>query len=204
MADPRRPDALLFDLGGVVIDLDFGRVLARWAELADVDPAQLEERFSFDEAYERHERGQIDAARFFASLRATLGVDLTDAELLDGWNDVYLGPIAEVVELLGTIADRFPLYAFTNSNRSHEAHWSTRFESELAPFREVFVSSTIGLRKPEPEAFAHIASAIGVSLDRIHFFDDLEENVSAAEAVGMTATLVRSPEDVVGTIARWD
>ena len=74
--------------------------------------------------------------------------------------------------LLGTIARRLPLYALTNSNRTHQAFWTIRYAEVLKSFRRVFVSSEMGLRKPEPAAFAAIAAAIDVPLERILFFDD--------------------------------
>ena len=86
-------DVLLFDLGGVVIDIDFGRCMARWATRAGLDPEDVAARFSFDAAYEEHERGTLDAAGYFESLRQLLSVDVADRELLEGWNDIYLGEV---------------------------------------------------------------------------------------------------------------
>jgi len=76
--------ALLFDLGGVVITLDFQRVFNRWAFVAGCEAASLAGRFSQDDAYARHERGEIDAAGYFARLRSTLGIELSDEQFLDG------------------------------------------------------------------------------------------------------------------------
>jgi glucose-1-phosphatase len=74
--------------------------------------------------------------------------------------------------LLAKAAGCFPLYAFTNSNREHEQYWSKQFSGILSNFKKVYVSSTIGLRKPEAEAYDYVVRAIGVSADRIVFFDD--------------------------------
>jgi HAD superfamily hydrolase (TIGR01509 family) len=82
--------------------------------------------------------------------------------LLDGWNSILVGEMPGV----------FPLYAFTNSNREHEQYWSKQFSGILSNFKEVYVSSTIGLRKPEANAYDYVVRAIGVSADRIVFFDD--------------------------------
>jgi glucose-1-phosphatase len=50
-------DALLFDLGGVVIEIDFGRTVTSWAAAGGVPVDTLRARFAFDHVYERHERG---------------------------------------------------------------------------------------------------------------------------------------------------
>jgi glucose-1-phosphatase len=71
----------------------------------------------------------------------------------------------------------------------------------LGYFREVFLSSTIGLRKPDAEAFDHIVSAIGVPAQRIVFFDDLIENIDGARARGLTAVHVMSTDDIANALA---
>ena len=58
----REYDALLFDFGGVIAEIDFGRVVSHWAAAAGVPLAQVRERFSHGEAYQRHEVGAIDMA----------------------------------------------------------------------------------------------------------------------------------------------
>ena len=198
---PDSVDALLFDLGGVIIEIDFDRVLARWALHAGRDPAALKPRFTFDRAYERHERGEIAAAAYFASLRVSLGIDLTDEQFLDGWNEVFVGEVPGMAALLRRAATALPLYAFSNSNPTHREVWSRRFADTLGVFRRMFVSSELGLRKPERVAFAKVAAAIGVSVHKIAFFDDSLENVEGARQSGMHAVHVRSIADVEASLA---
>src|SRR3954447_13586013 len=193
---PTSADALLFDLGRVVLDVDFNRTLNCWAGHAGCEPAQLVGRFSPDDAYKRHERGEISDAEFFAALRGSLGIDVSDAQFLDGWNAIFAGEMPEIAGLLARAARRLPLYAFSNTNRAHEAHFSLAFADLLGHFRRMFLSSSIGLRKPEPAAFAHVVKEIGVSAERIVFFDDLSENVEAARAAGLAAVHVTCPRDI--------
>ena len=196
-----RVDALLFDLGGVVIEIDFGRAFTHWAASAGQPFEIIRSRFSFDAAYERHERGEIDANEYFAALRASLQLDLPDAELVSGWNAIYLGEVSGIRAVLRTLEGRVPLYAFTNSNPTHQAFWVQHFAETLKSFRKVFISSEMGLRKPEAAAFKAISREINVPLERIMFFDDTLANVEGARAIGMQAILVRSLEDVKKAIA---
>ena len=59
-------------------------------------------------------------------------------------------------------AKRMPLYAFSNTNPAHVEHFSKAYADVLGHFREIFLSSTIGLRKPDAEAYDHVVKAIGV------------------------------------------
>jgi len=195
-------DALLFDLGRVVLDIDFSKVVACWAGHAGCEPAHLAGRFSWrDEFYQQHEKGEISDADFFAALRALLGVELSDAQFLEGWNEIFAGEMPGIAPLLHRAAQRLPLYAFSNTNAAHVEHFSETYAGVLGHFREIFLSSAIGLRKPDAAAYDHVVKAIGVPASRIVFFDDLAENIDGARACGLTAVHVTSPDDVAHALA---
>jgi FMN phosphatase YigB (HAD superfamily) len=197
LLSPGAADALLFDLGRVVLDIDFSKVVACWAGHAGCEPAHLAGRFSWrDEFYQRHEKGEISDAEFFAALRASLGVELSDAQFLDGWNKIFAGEIPGIAQLLARAAQRLPLYAFSNTNGAHVEHFSQAYAGVLGHFREIFLSSAIGLRKPDAEAYDHVVKAIGVPAQRIVFFDDLADNIEGARDSGLIAVHVTSPDDV--------
>ncbi len=197
---PGSADALLFDLGRVVIDIDFNKALACWAGHAGRPPAELSGRFGPDETFRRHETGEASDAEFFAALRRTLGVELTDEQFLEGWNAIFAGEMPDINALLARAAKRLPLYAFSNTNRPHVAHFSKAFADVLGHFREIFLSSTIGLRKPDAAAYDHVVKAIGVPARRIVFFDDLAENIEGARRQGLTAVHVTSSADVANAL----
>ncbi len=196
-------DAIVFDLGNVVVEIDFERVVAHWAASAGRDTEEIRARFSHDGPYQRHERDEIGTPEYFASLRSVLGIDLTDAQFLEGWSQVFVREIDPVVALLPRLAERLPLYVFSNTNRAHHEEFARRFATALRPFRKVFVSHELGRRKPERAAFEAIAREIGTPIQRILFLDDLEENVLGARMAGMHAALVRSPDDVRTAAAPW-
>jgi putative hydrolase of the HAD superfamily len=189
-------DALLFDLGRVVIDIDFKRCIARWADHAHCDPRLIEERFRRDVSYRRHEVGELDTKEFFAGLQAACEIELSHDQFLEGWNAIFVGEVPGMAELLARAARQVPLYAFTNTNPDHQLVWSQRFAPILANFKEIFVSSTIRLRKPDAAAYDHVVRAIGAPAERIVFFDDVMENVEGARARGLQAVHVRSSADV--------
>lgn len=193
---PGSADALLFDLGRVVLDIDFSKAIACWAGHARCEPEAIVARYVRDEAYRLHEVGKISDEEYFASLRASLGIGITDAQFLEGWNAIFAGEMPDIAELLPRAAKQMPLYAFSNTNRPHVDYFSKQYADLLSHFREVYLSSSIGLRKPDAEAFDHVVAAIGVPAERIVFFDDLAENVEGARARGLTAVHVTSPRDV--------
>lgn len=189
-------DALLFDLGGVVIDIDFSRVFDSWAQRSNSDPSEIASRFSMDEAYRRHEVGEIDGPTYFGGLRTSLQIDLSDRDFVAGWLEVHIGVAKGIDEVLTGAACSWPLFGFTNTNPTHRDVAAVRFAEVLEHFETVFESFTIGLRKPEREAFEFVADSMGVPPERILFFDDSAENVQGALDCGMPSVLVRSIEDI--------
>jgi len=189
-------DALLFDLGNVLIEVDFARAISEWANAANASEERIASCFGPDEAYCAHERGELSEGQYFASLRKSLGINLSDAQFLSGWNAIFGAPIDGMESLVRGLSRRLPLYAFSNTNRAHRTHWEPRYRALLAPFREVICSCDIGTRKPAADAFMKVAGRIGVAPSRIGFFDDLEENVAGARAAGLRAFRVCSAAEV--------
>jgi len=66
----------------------------------------------------------------------------------------------------------------------------------LARFTEIYTSCDIGLRKPDSEAFLHVAQRMGLAPGRIVFFDDMAENVAGARRAGLQAFQAVGPEEV--------
>jgi FMN phosphatase YigB (HAD superfamily) len=198
---PASADALLFDLGRVVLDIDFNKALDCWAGHAGCTPADLVARFVREESYRHHEVGKIDDAAYFESLRQSLGIKLSDAQMLEGWNAIFAGEMPGIGPLLARASKRLPLYAFSNTNPPHVEYFSAAYADVLGHFREIFLSSTIGLRKPDADAYDHVVNAIGVPASRIVFFDDSAENIEGARARGLTAVHVTSPDVVAKALA---
>ncbi len=152
------------------------------------------------EAYWHHETGKISDAAYFESLRTSLGIPLSDAQFLEGWNAIFAGEMPGIAPLLARAAKRLPLYVFSNTNNAHVEYFSVIHADVLGHFREIFLSSSIGLRKPDPEAYDHVVKSIGLPAGRIVFFDDLAENVESARARGLKAVHVTSSGDVADAL----
>ena len=195
-----RPKALLFDLGGVVIDIDFTRVFRVWAEHAGCEVGHIRGRFRMDDLYKDHETGRITAAEFFAGLKRTLDVDLNFAQFLEGWNALFVGEVTGIAHALKLAAKHFPLYAFSNTNEAHRAFMYDRYAEILGYFQTVFVSSSMGVRKPESEAFHRVVKEMGCRPSEILFFDDTLENIEGAKECALQVVHVRGIKDVIGEL----
>lgn len=196
----RAPEALLFDLGGVLIDIDFGRAIAAWAPYTALPPEVLRQTFKRDLQYEAHERGEMGDKQYFAHLAASLQLDASMEQIEAGWNAIFVGEFLRTRQWVESVKGILPCYAFSNTNASHMAVWSQRFPRVVGAFERIFASHQLGLRKPERAAFDQVCALIGKAAGSVLFFDDLADNVQAAQDAGLQAVRVRSPDDVAAAL----
>jgi putative hydrolase of the HAD superfamily len=193
-------EALLFDLGGVIINIDFDRSFEVWGRHAGIPGAEIAARFGVHTPYQQHERGEISAVQFYAALRDSLRIALSDEQFEEGWNALILDEKREITRQIAALKPGIPLYVFSNANETHKRYWERHHSAVLTPFRRVFVSSDIGLRKPDTAAFDHVAREIGVAPERILFFDDMLANVEGARRAGLEAVHVTSAASVAAAL----
>lgn len=191
-----RPQALLFDLGGVLVDIDFSRAIDAWSRKSALPVEELRRRFTFDEPYERHERGELAAHEYFRHLADTLLLDGSLEEIERGWNSIFVGEIEPTRRQVELVRGKLPCFAFTNTNASHMRTWTRLYPGVVGALDGIFASHQLGLRKPQREAFELVCRLIALPAREIVFFDDLPCNVEAARACGLRAVHVRSPADV--------
>jgi FMN phosphatase YigB (HAD superfamily) len=198
---PPQPLALLFDLGGVVIDIDFRRAFSVWQPGSGLSLEEVAKAFKFDSQYQRHERGEIAASEYYDHLALMLQMKNDHAHIERGWNSIFVREISETTTMIRAVRPSIPCYAFTNTNAAHAIAWSSLFPAVVQSFDRIFASHEMGLRKPERAAFDHIAQELGLAAQAIVFFDDLPENVQGASEAGLQAVHVRSPADVRNTLS---
>ena len=188
--------AVLFDLGGVLLEIDRERAIATWQPHSRLPAARLRELFGVDEPFRRHETGRLDDAGYFGHLRELLALDCGLEHVEAGFNAILVREIGETVSMLEALRGRVPRYAISNTNPAHVTQMRCAFPGFLERFDRVFTSHEIGHRKPQPECFAHVLQAIALPANEVLLFDDLPPNVEAARALGLQAVLVKGPGDV--------
>ncbi|MCD6078865.1 MAG: haloacid dehalogenase-like hydrolase [Ramlibacter sp.] len=183
--------AVLFDLGGVILSIDFGRALAAWAPHSRLAPERLQAAFRWDEPFLQHETGKLSNDGYFAHVRQALELDCDAATVEAGFNAILVAEIEETTHLVERLRKRVPCYAISNTNDAHMAEMRRAFPGLLPRFDRVFASHEMGHRKPQPAAFEHVLRAIGVPAGEVLLFDDLRPAVSYAGAAAAKSSKAR-------------
>ncbi len=181
----------IFDLGNVVIDIDFNRVLGVWSDLSRVPLAALKKQFVMDEAFELHERGDITDEEFAGRICHQLGIALSFEQFTAGWQAVFVGVRPEVIAIARRLREQGQrVVILSNTNRLHCSFWPSQYPEVQQNVDKLYLSQDLGMRKPEPEIYRYVLEQEGVEASDAVFFDDNADNIAGAEAVGLECILV--------------
>jgi HAD superfamily hydrolase (TIGR01509 family) len=194
------PTLILFDLGRVLIRIcDDWRHAARVAGVpvqAELGPDQ--QRVLYD-AVCRAEVGQLDGDAFAQLAAELFGAEKRDVEVIS--QAYLLDPCDGAVELIDAVRSAgLRTACLTNT---YDTHWriltdpARPYAAILNRLDQQFASHLMGLRKPDEPCYRHVERATGASGQEIVFFDDIKENVAAAEAIGWRAFRVDPAGDPI-------
>jgi glucose-1-phosphatase len=189
MEATRQPfDAILFDLGGVLIELAGVEQMLRWSPgLRSTD--ELWRRWLHSPAVRSFETGSCDRESFAAAIVAEFELPVDAATFLTAFTHWPRAVFPGAKALLASLAPRYRLASVSNTN---DLHWE-RFEREWslpASFHHNFPSYQVGKLKPDAEYFEHVLDALGIPANRVLFVDDNRINVEAAAGLGIVARQV--------------
>jgi len=187
-------DVLLFDLGGVFVEFSGVRDLAVLLQGRLSEPEILEQ-MSHYLPMEQFGLGKLSREEFGNRFVKDWNLELPPEDFLrefQSWSKrLYPG----AVELLMLLRPRFRLAALSNSN---ELHWE-RNTNDLGVnglFEVAISSHQVGLYKPDPQIYRIALDRLGVSPERVMYFDDVPAYVTAASALGIRAFQVEGVEGV--------
>jgi putative hydrolase of the HAD superfamily len=194
---------LIFDLGGVVIDLFVDRTFAAMAALGVPADMLTERGCLMNSMMMQFDRGDITADEMFgyiksflpAAVREKTGAWL-DGEIQHVWN-LMLGDIpADKLQRLAALRSAgYRVVMLSNTNSGHWPRIEQLFVEACGKlpsecFDALYLSYLMRRRKPEPEIFLSLLESEGVGAADCLFFDDSAENCAAARALGINAVLV--------------
>ncbi|MEM6162387.1 glucose-1-phosphatase [Erwinia sp. P6884] len=176
----------IFDLGNVIVDIDFNRVLGVWSDLGRVPLATLQSRFQMGEEFEQHERGEISDEAFAARMCEQLDIALSFEQFSAGWQAVFVGVRPEVLAIMHKLRERGDrVVILSNTNKLHCAWWPTQYPEVERAADKIYLSQEMGLRKPEAAIFRRVLAEEQVAAENAVFLDDNLANIEAARASGI-------------------
>jgi HAD superfamily hydrolase (TIGR01509 family) len=192
MPEQRNIKNILFDLGGVILDINVQATLKHFYELDF--PAQLLQyphNMSTDLFY-KYEIGKIGTEEFRNEIRQVTGTEVADEALDRAWNAMIVRIPQERTRLLGKLKESYDLYMLSNTSPLHAPVFEKMYKDAAGismhdVFKNIYYSFEIGCHKPDHEAWEFVIKDAGILPRETLFLDDNIHNIKASQELGFQA-----------------
>ncbi len=193
---------IIFDLGGVLMDIDFKLTHRAFEQLGVPNFGELYNQYHADTFFSDFEKGKIPTGEFFDHIRRICQCGLSNEAIQTAWNALLIGFPADRNEWLFRIREKYAVYLFSNTNILHYQWFAKTFANTTRKelnscFVKAYYSHEMGLRKPDPESFQFIIEEQKLNVTETLFIDDTSRNVEAAGELGMQTVHLAAPMSVM-------
>ena len=193
---------IIFDLGGVILNIDLKRTELAFAELG---VGNFKEYYTLQTAtplFEDLELGRITPKIFYNEFRKLANLPLTDEQIRTAWNALLVDFPPERIDWLKNIKSKYNIFLLSNTNEIHHQVFTKMFEEEVGggkfddQFIKAYYSFRIGLRKPSKESYEAIMKKERLTAAETLFIDDSLQNIGGAASVGLQTCYLPSPHTI--------
>ena len=195
---------ILFDLGGVIVDLDFPGFVERTCKISGASEKSIQEFLVEAKSSGRNESsptgqyalGQLTTREFFEQFQEILPRKVPTPELTEIFCSIIKGPNQTSEKMLGMLSKVVELACYSNTN---QIHWEKMLAivPAMEHFSHKYASQNLRAVKPEPTGYQTILKELGVESDEVLFVDDNVANAEAAQALGMHSVHFQSHKQLL-------
>jgi len=181
---------IIFDLGGVILNIAPERTVKAFAALGLENPLGERGWFYHHDLFYMLEQGASSPEEFRDNVRKLLKRDISDSAIDQAWCAMILDIPADRVEYLKSLRHHFRIFLLSNTNEIHRQQYFRDFKSEYGfvfseLFEQDYYSHMMGMRKPNPDIYIKVLENHGLLPEETLFIDDSEENIRAASGLGI-------------------
>jgi glucose-1-phosphatase len=185
---------IIFDLGGVILDLDVSQTLKSFSALAGLEVEKVRSIFVKSKEFEDYEKGMINDSEFRSFVSDVYHLNTTDERIDSCWNAMLRGIPPEKLKLLESLKVNFNVLLLSNTNNIHHTYINTVLMPRVEEgkilehyFHKSYYSHRMLKRKPELEIYQQVLDENNFLPEHTLFLDDNASNVAGARAVGINA-----------------
>lgn len=193
MFDPQRHKAVIFDLGAVLLNIDYGLTSKAFKDLGVDDIDQLFSKKAQTILFDKYEKGFISEKEFCDGVRKISQLDISDQQIINAWNAMLLDFPVERLQLLDALNKTYPIFLLSNTNYTHlcfiedylQMHFGFKNFGHL--FKKEYYSHKIGMRKPDAEIFELVLRENNLDAHTVFYIDDSIQHIEGAKKLGIDA-----------------
>lgn len=193
---------IIFDFGGVVLDIDPQLTIDEFVKLGFKDLDKLSTPEFTEEIFGKFERGILTPEVFRTKLKSFLNIDVTDQQFDYAWNSLIYDIPRERIKVIEQVKKNYQIILLSNSNEIHydlfvrdlQLRFGYREFDDL--FHKAYFSFDLHLLKPNPEVYEFVINQHGLIPAETLFLDDKAENIEAAKKLGIITYQLTKPERI--------
>lgn len=188
---------IIFDLGGVLLNIDYGATERAFEAVGISDFHKRYSQLSQNHFFDDWETGQLTRAEFLRGLQQASEKDLSEAQIVDAWNAMLLDIPLRRLQLLQQLRLRYDLFLLSNTNEIHEEAFNRILSNTCGWdslghfFDKIYFSHRVGMRKPGREIFERILQENGLLPAQTLFIDDSPQHIETADALGIQTIFLK-------------
>lgn len=183
---PAGIQAVIFDLGGVIIDLSLDRTLTAFATLTGASKADIQNAYGSNPVFMAYEKGEVSDQEFRDSIRKLFSVQATDTEIDHCWNAMLVDLPVSTLTMLEKLKKHFRVFVLSNTNTIHINYVNEiMLQGKVLDswVHKAYYSHLLGMRKPELEIYQHVLEQNRLIPNQTIFLDDNPDNLKAANSL---------------------
>ena len=195
---------LIFDLGGVILDLDVPQTIHSFSRIAGMEMEKVNTIFKASKGFEEYEKGAITDSQFRDFIRDIYHVNSSDEQIDACWNAMLRGIPIRKLELLESLKARYNVLLLSNTNNIHHEYINKTLMPSVVKgkvledyFHKTYYSHRMLKRKPNPDIYQQVLDENGLVPMETLFLDDNAMNVEGARGVGIEAVFVNTPDFIL-------
>lgn len=192
---------IIFDLGGVILNIDYKRTISAFRNLGIADASFLYSKSSQINLFDDLEKGNISENDFYNGIRKISGRQLTDEEIKNAWNSILIGLPGENIDLLIRLKTNHRLFLLSNTNSIHEKAYRKMIIDQYGSFifeglfEKMYLSHHLHMRKPDSAIFNYVMNDSGLKRAETLFIDDSPQHVEGARRTGLPSFYLKGNID---------
>ena len=192
--------AILFDLGGVILNIDYQLTISAFEKLGMTNPSLFYSKKAQSSLFDKIELGKIGGPFFLKKLQKySKNAKYTEVE--NAWNAMLLDIPQNRLSLIKNLTNTYKIFLLSNTNEIHikafrEKLGKKKWEAFSSLFDKIYLSHQIGLRKPNKETFELILNQNCLRPNEVFFIDDSYQHIETAKILGITCHHLLEGEDI--------
>ena len=182
---------LLFDLGGVLLNIDYNKTAVAFKKLGVHQFDELYSQSGANDLFQALETGEISEDDFYAAIQQYCDPSTTTQQIEMAWNAILLDFRIESLNHLNILKEKYSIYLLSNTNSIHLKAFDKIFREETGKsglddiFIKAYYSHKIKRRKPYQSTYQYVLDDAGIKAEETLFIDDSIVNIDGAKEVGL-------------------